>query len=549
MKGLIIGLVLAALGGMPFAASAAQAPGPGQAPPPAFGADEKPGAIRGHVTAADTGRPLRRAKITLIPAAQIPGAIAPPPAFTNGAGRFEARGVPPGAYFVSAARTGYLTLQHGQRRPREKGVAVEVRAGQTVERIDIALPRGAVLGGVVVDELGEPYPGVRVDALRIWYDRGRRRLLPAGVATSDDLGWFRIPGLEPGNYYLGASSSDTWRNKKKEMLGYDSSYFPGGPIELAQPISLAASEIRLGLQIALQASRTVQISGRVIRETGEPVPGRGVTLAYSYPGVMMTAGMRSARTEADGRFQFKGIAGGTYLVIAAGAGERVRVADQDINDVLLVVRTGSTILGTLVTDEGTEPPFGPSGVSVLLDTSSDDVLPTVRVVSVDTDWSFKLTSVGGPFLFRLRGLPKGWMLGSVRFGENEITDSPWDVPTGGKELSGLTMVVTRKVGSLAGTVTDADGKPTSAAVVVIFSDDPDLWIPGSRFTQTTRPVSDGTFSITNLPGGGYYAIARDYIEEGLWEVPGFLEEARAEAVPFTLSEGGSATVTLKLPKK
>jgi hypothetical protein len=186
---------------------------------------------------------------------------------------------------------------------------------------------------------------------------------------------------------------------------------------------------------------------------------------------------------------------------------------------------------------------------VLLDTSSDDVLPTVRAVSVDTDWSFKLTNVGGPFLFRLMGLPNDWMLGSVWFGDKEITDSPWDVPTGGRELKGLTMVVTQKVGRVSGIVVDADGKPTSAAVVVVFADDPDLWIPGSRFTRTTRPDSNGEFSITALPGGSYRAIARAFIEDGLWEAADFLEEARADALAFTLSEGGTETITLKLPGK
>jgi hypothetical protein len=260
-------------------------------------------------------------------------------------------------------------------------------------------------------------------------------------------------------------------------------------------------------------------------------------------------GSRSVRTEADGSFQFRNVAAGTYVAMTTGASQPVAVAGTDVEDLQLVVKTGSTVSGTLVADDGSAPPFDTSGVRVLLDAPTGNVLPTVRVVSIDTDWSFKLQGPGGPFVFRLMGIPDGWMLGSVRLGDKDITDSPWDVPTGGKDLKGLTMVVTQKVGTVSGTVVDANDKPTAEAVVVVFSDNPDLWMPGSRFIRTTRPGTDGRFSITGLPSGAFLAIARPFIEDGQWEDPEFLEQARADALAFTLAEGGSETAALKLPKK
>ena len=56
-----------------------------------------------------------------------------------------------------------------------------------------------------------------------------------------------------------------------------------------------------------------------------------------------------------------------------------------------------------------------------------------------------------------------------------------------------------------------------------------------------RPSGD------DLPAGTYRAVARDFVEEGQWEDRKFLEEARADAVRFTLSEGGTETLSLKLP--
>jgi hypothetical protein len=260
--------------------------------------------------------------------------------------------------------------------------------------------------------------------------------------------------------------------------------------------------------------------------------------------MFMPAGSRSTRTARDGTFQFKNVAGGGYLLMGEGARQSIVVAGADLDGLVLVSKKGSTVTGTLVTDDGNPPPFGTSGVRVLLEAPYGNVLPTVRVVSVDTDWSFKLTNIGGPFLFRLMGIPDGWMLGSVTVGEEDISDVPWDVPTGGRELKGLTLVVTQKVGRVTGSVVDGSGKPTTDAVVVIFADDPDRWVPGSRYVQTASPDSEGTFSIKGLPGGTYCAVARAFLEDGQWQAAEFLEQARTNATTFTIEEGGSASVSV-----
>jgi hypothetical protein len=548
VRALATALTVAALAA-PVGAAGQSRPGapPDGASPSSQARAVTPGIVRGRVTSGETARPLRRVEIMLTTTVRTSG-VPPVYAYTDNLGRWEAKDVPPGTYLARAVRAGYVSLQFGQRRPRDQGTSVEVRPGETVERIDIALPRGGVLAGSVVDELGEPYPGVRVDALALRYQYGRRVPFPVGVATTDDLGWFRIPNLEPGTYYLSATSTETWQTPKKETLGYATTYYPSGPAERAQRITLETSEVKTGLNITLLAGRAARVSGRVVRETGEPMPATGVMMAYHYPGGTMTAGMRTVRSEADGSFQFKDVAGGDYELAAAGAYQPVTVTGADVENVLLVSRSGTTVHGTLTTDEGTPPPFPTSGVRVLLETSSEDVLPTGRVVSVDADWSFKLTNLGGPFLFRLMGLPDGWMLNSVTLNDKDITDVPWDVPTGGRDLTGLAMTVTQKVGSVSGSVQDADGKPSPSGVVIVFAEDGDLWGTGSRFVQATRPGSDGRFTVKGLPGGSYRAFVRAFIEDGQWEDREFLEQARAETVAFTLADGGSHAVTLKLPR-
>jgi hypothetical protein len=505
------------------------------------------GSIRGRVTAAATGKPVRRARVTIRTAEETSGAP-PITANTNARGEFEALSVPPGPYFISAARAGFVTTQYGQRRPRERGLTVDVRAGRVTDGVDFALPAGGVLAGQVTDELGEPFPGVRVDAMDMRYDGGRRQPFPAGVSITDDLGRFRISGLQPGSYYVMAATNETWRTEKKEVYGYASTYFPGVAAREAPLIPLAAGQERNDLNFTLTISRAARVSGRVLRRTGEPLAGGSVSLMYSYPGsVVMTSGARSVRTEADGSFEFRDVPAARYSLATTGSSIDVSVDGSDVEDLVLAQKVGSTVTGSVITDDGGVPAFPSSGVRVTLVAGGDNVLPTVYVNAVNTDWTFKLANLGGPFMFRIRGIPADWTLAAVRLNDKEITDVPWDVPARGEELSGLQIVVTQRIGRVSGTVADSRGAATAAATVVIFSDEPELWIPGSRFVRMTRPGADGTFAISGLPPAAYRAIARDFIEEGQWEDRKFLEEARADAIRFSLSDGGSETIILRLP--
>ncbi len=525
----------------------------GQAPTPTPPATPRATAtgtatLRGRVTSSD-GKPLRRARVTL--AFTTPNSGTPPPAVsTNAQGQFELKNVQAGTYRVSAGRSGYLTIQYGQRRPLESGRSVEVRNSQLVERIDIALPKASVLAGRITDELGEPYPGVRVEVLQNRYMNGRLVPSPEGGVTTDDLGRFRIPGLLPGTFYVMASSKESARGgaDRKEIYAYGFAYYPGVTADAAEAINLGVGETRMGLDFRLSLNRTARVSGRVESPEGAPLEGQTVTLRFEFRGTGAVAnpGVGSARTGRDGTFEIRDVPPGTYRLLGAGS-MSVDVTGSDIDGLLLVPRVGSTVTGSVVTDEGTAPPFAPSGLRVLLEQGNGGVLPAVRLQSVNPDWSYKLTSLGGPFLFRFNGLRDDWMLKEVRLGDKDITDSDFDVPTGDKQIDGLQMVITRKIAKMSGDVLDRDGKSTGDATVVLFPDDAKLWGPGTRFIRTTRPDANGRFTIGSLPAGVYHAIAKDFIQDGQWLNPAYLESVRRESSRFELSEGGSATVTLKLP--
>ena len=96
---------------------------------PATAAATGTAAIRGRVFAADSGRPLRRARV------QIGGPGLPnngQTTSTDAEGRYEVKNLAGGRYTVTVTRSGYLRLSYGQRRPFEQGRPFDLANGQRI---------------------------------------------------------------------------------------------------------------------------------------------------------------------------------------------------------------------------------------------------------------------------------------------------------------------------------------------------------------------------------------------------------------------------------
>src|SRR5215467_9032050 len=142
-------------------AGAQQPARPGQTPArdtsaqPNADAAAPTGSIVGRVIAGDTGRPIKRARITAN-ASELPGGRG---ALTDDRGGFELTGLPAGRYTVNVSKSGFVSLSYGQRRPLQAGTPLQLADGQQLRGVDFQLPRGSVIAGHVYDELGEPMPG------------------------------------------------------------------------------------------------------------------------------------------------------------------------------------------------------------------------------------------------------------------------------------------------------------------------------------------------------------------------------------------------------
>jgi hypothetical protein len=106
-------------------------------------------------------------------------------AVSDDEGRYEFANLPAGTYTITVSRYGYLALQFGQQRPLEPTQSLEILDCQLADKIDIALPRGSVIAGRIMNQFGEPLVAGRVQALRYSYvPGGQRRIIAASSASA-----------------------------------------------------------------------------------------------------------------------------------------------------------------------------------------------------------------------------------------------------------------------------------------------------------------------------------------------------------------------------
>lgn len=564
-------LVVGVVALLATAGAQAQVPGGGQGPlrgqaratPLRADAPRGTAVIRGQIVAADTGAPIRRAQVRI----SSPEARESRVAATDAQGRFEVKQLPAGRYTINASKAGFVTLQYGQRRPSESGTPIELGDGQALDKLTIALPRGSVLGGRITDEFGEPVANASVIAMRYSYAGGGRRLTAAPGSnsrdTTDDQGHYRLFGLPPGEYFVSATlrSGPEAADPTGEVSGYAATYFPGTPnLNEAARVTLAVSQENTAVSFGLIATRLVRVSGQVLTSSGEPSAGGNVLLlpggTATGRGIQLQQGGGGGRIDRTGAFTIANVAPGRYQVQArsggrGGDGELAKmdlvVGAEDVSGVTLVTAPGAVVTGLVVSDTGEPFDFPAQQLQVAARAASADAQGPGGggAGRVGTNWTFELRGLTDARLFRVNA-PQGWTLKSVALSGQDITDVPTELPPG-QSVSGMQIVLTKKTTTLSGVVSDAAGRPLLDATVVVFPANEQLWTFQSRFIKAARPDQEGTYRVAGLPAlEDYLIVAVQGLEDGQAGDPEFLAAVKEAAAKFTLADGETKAVDVKL---
>jgi protocatechuate 3,4-dioxygenase beta subunit len=337
----------------------------------------------GVADAAEVVVPLERAArlrgaVVDLAGAPVPGAVVGGFAEGRGAGPIEDAVTDAGGRFVlDGLAPGTLELAVRGHVVREPEV---VTIGEKDQEVTVRVARGATLAGVVVRE-GRPVADARV------YARPPNDGWAPDTRSGPD-GRFRLAGLAPGTYLVGAESIEA------------------GAFTRDAPLTLAEGDVRADLTLDLELAGAV--AGVVVDEAGAPVAGARVELSL--------VGGRDYGwdvTGADGSFEANALSGGGEYQIevhpaqtpdltyrpAGGRAPRVAVRDgrSRVTGVRVVVaREDLAIRGRVLAADGTPVP----DVPVTASPAHDEREPGFAVAWAMTtaDGSFAITGlVGGRY--------------------------------------------------------------------------------------------------------------------------------------------------------
>jgi protocatechuate 3,4-dioxygenase beta subunit len=553
---------------------------------------EPPATLSGTLTSSEAGRPIRKAQVRLVsPAPNLTLTTV-----TDDSGNFTFTKVPAGEYQLKAWKPGYLDIVLGAMRPGRNmpGTRIAVSKGQKVDGIALQIPRGGVIGGGVTDEFGDPALGVPVRAMKVIYENGRRSVYPSGMATTDDLGQYRIASLEPGEYYVSAiprnsvtavattlhslatrvaevgrvqADTSQWRTSIEDNLrvqgvvdpftkvGYVATYFPGTiQSSAAGRVQLGVGEQAGGIDIQLQPVESASVRGTVVLPDGRPTSARVQLLDANMP--IANVGVHFRTTDSRGRFAFDGVAPGSYLVLTQksqpnGGGELTASATvaadaTDSEGLTLALQPGVSVSGKV--DLADVPGVAAAKLRVRL-----AVIPGVvhwespaLVTTPTADGQFVLRGVApGQYRVVVSGLPAGVHVESAVFDGVDAADRNLVIAPR-ENVSGGVIRFTSRAGSIAGSVTDGSNDPVSRMSVLLFPADRKLWVPQSRRIRLVQPNPDGRFSIADLPAGEYLIVVVPPPDDGQQFDVEFLGGIASGAGRVTLAEGERPTHDIRV---
>ncbi len=514
---------------------------------PAGGEVKKP-VVSGRVVTV-TGQPLRKAIVRASP----PGTPANQNVAveTDAEGKFELKDLEPGAYQLSAQKSGYLQQAYGARRFGQAGSPLRLTSGQEVKEIEIRLTEAATISGRVLDEDGEPFSGnSMVMAMQQKYQNGRRQWVPLGVAMASG-NQYSLGNLPPGRYVVLVNPMvppGPTRSADGVERQYAATYY-NRATDAASAILLdvAPGQQLTAMDITMEKVRVFRVRGKIAGE-GTPASVMATSIGQDMMSSFLPRGSAAVRGE-DRSFELA-LPPGSYRLQGATqvlGGEawgpvEVTVEDQNIEGVMLSKAVPLSFTGRIVLKDWT----GKSKVSSLNlrlrpeEFSMTTLMAMAAPIKVSESGEFKVEKASpGRYTVDITNLPDGAYIKSVRVGQSEAAGRRFEVTSAPAPVE---LTVSGKAARLEGTVRLEMQAAMPHAQVVL--------VPGASLRQddsaylTASAGADGSFTFTRVPPGEYKVLAWEDIDPGSWCDPEVLAKFESRAVSVSLAEGESKSVAI-----
>jgi protocatechuate 3,4-dioxygenase beta subunit len=487
------------------------------------------GVVRGIVQERISGRPLARTIVRLTPVPKSSSEeTRPVQARTGPAGQFLFLNVPDGLYLLTSVRSGYFPASYGQRRPAGQGIPLQVTHDSDLFT-QLQMRHMGAITGRVLDENGIGIEGAPVVAYR-----ARLPLRAVGRAVSDDRGVYRIPGLDPGRY---------WVRSAAHQLDEGSGRLPTFGPESRETVQARVHVVTLDsdtpdADIRTEPGSLFRLSGKLQCLGGQVI----VTLSSE-------TGRKTTQAPCNERYTFDALAPALYEVFAVvqGGGESGFVElfvdrDSDNGSVRLmppprvdfeVFRSGS---GKLVSDV----PISLTGRRQdLSEIENERKIDLPRATLEAGHWEMTPHVGPGQYVESIV-TSRGQVRRSLR---TEPSTQSFDVFVEMQMYSGVRITVSDRAAQISGTVT-SDAKPVPGAPVFLWpmADAARRSLKGPRQMLTD---TQGRYLFEGLPPGDYRLLATFDLSE-VDEIA--LDEARAAVIHVDGSQKAAAELTLWIPE-
>ena len=503
--------------------------------------------IRGVVTYADTGRPMRHTTVVII---------------GNDSGNFQTTGVsderghfalshvPAGRYIVYVDAPGIL---RPGRVSRDTGsVTSQLRLNQTrdlfvevvvngTDSLDVKLQgvRGGVITGRVVTDDDEPVAGAEVKLLK----RENGNLIPMGFTSRGDMdqqwktdpsGVYRIAGLAAGDYIVRVSepSISFDRMAHQEDAYSDGSlmvaYHPAAStIKEAQSVTVVEGAESTGIDVRMPDRTPRTISGTVrFGPDEEPAGYVGIRVERVDEAGFGSVLDTNTRTDRDGTWVLAGIPAGEYVIRFSGSarigspetGGHIYIAPKQVR---VSVGNDDVVLNTKLVESaiitGTVKFDGPAPERL------HELNPGVIRVGegAESQWGYMRENgkfevrelAAGKYRFEISGFRADqFYLKSITRKGVDLTQNPFKLEDGAK-FSDVVITFGTDLASIEGQVSDL--KPKTAPgerkiapgdVVVVLAPADDATRRFSPGLLTVHPDAQGRFIFACGPGEYFIAV-------------------------------------------
>jgi protocatechuate 3,4-dioxygenase beta subunit len=521
--------------------------------------------LEGTVNKEPGGEPLKKAIVEVIAENQEEGGNYT--ATSDQDGHFKIRGIQPGRYRMFVERPGYLEVD--EKRRRSQGVVLAFGAGQELKDQKVHMLAAAVVTGRVLDEDGDPMPGVEVRVLRRRFGAGHAKFEGPGTETND-LGEFRIGGLLAGKYYLSASPPPNLTGfmfppKRVDETGapspdtaYVTTYYPN-TIDRSQ---VAAIELHPGDETPVDFSLARTHTARIRGSVAGLAPGtKAVVVLRARDSNTLFIG---GDVDKEGKFDIPHVAPGAYAVVVAtetadtplSVRRNIEVSDSNIDGLTLSPFTGAMIRGKV--RFSSKPRMDLSRLSVVLhridgaEDFADSILfgddggPALSAFGqVKDDGSFELKDVlPGLYEIEISSNFKAMadaLVESVTAGTKDVADTGLNINGG---TLAMDVSVSLGAGEVNGTAVNDKTEPIANAVVVA--------VPEEKFRTRQSHYrrgatdQDGRFLLNGLWPGKYTLYAWEVLDGEDYLDADFLKQFESQGTPIKVEKASRQTVALKV---